>query len=57
MKLPSKVKFIDEKLRETFESLKIGKSEEKELYEWLESAFKDIEENAFCGKSNVPQSI
>ncbi|MBU2633629.1 MAG: type II toxin-antitoxin system RelE/ParE family toxin [Nanoarchaeota archaeon] len=56
MNLPSKVKFFDEKLKKAFEELQKGKGEEKKLYEWLERAFKDIEENAFCG-IQVPKKI
>ncbi|MBU3940882.1 MAG: type II toxin-antitoxin system YoeB family toxin [Nanoarchaeota archaeon] len=46
MKLPSKVKFVNNKTLEAFEKTK---TKEKRLYEWLLRAFKDIEENAFCG--------
>lgn len=49
MKLPTKVRFADEKLKQAFEQLKDGKGDEKELYNWLIRAFKDIEQNAFCG--------
>jgi len=46
MKLSSKIKFANEKVKEAFENLK---SPEDKLYKWLTRAFKDIEENAFCG--------
>jgi len=47
MKLPSKVKFADEKVKEAFSELsKVGESK---IYNWLVRAFKDIEQNAFCG--------
>ena len=47
MKLPSKVKFADENVKEAFEELsELGESK---VYNWLVRAFKDIEENAFCG--------
>lgn len=49
MKLPSKVKFKDEKVKKAFEELTKLASDEKKVYEWLIRAFKDIEENAFCG--------
>jgi len=49
MKLPSKIKFVDEALKEAFEQLKEGKGEERKLYDWLVRAFNDIEQNAFCG--------
>lgn len=56
MKLPTKVKFVDEQLKLAFEKLGESKTEEKQLYEWLERAFKDIEENAFCG-IQVPKKL
>lgn len=49
IKLNSKVEFANENVKNAFERLKNGKGEEKKLYEWLVRAFKDIEENAFCG--------
>lgn len=35
MKLPSQIKFSDEKLKKAFEQLKEGKGDEKKLYDWL----------------------
>jgi len=49
MKLPSKITFAEDKLKKAFEKLKDGKTEDTKLYEFLVRAFKDIEENAFCG--------
>ena len=49
MKLPSKIKFADEAIREAFEQLKEGKGEERRLYDWLVRAFNDVAQNAFCG--------
>ncbi len=49
MKLPSNVKFADEKIQKAFEQLKEGKADETKLYEKLVRAFNDIQENAFCG--------
>ena len=48
MKLQSKVKFTDEKTQKAFEEL-LKSNSEKKIYDWLTRAFKDIEENAFCG--------
>lgn len=45
----SEVQFVDEKLKEAFDSLRNGISEEKKLHDWLSRAFGDIQENAFCG--------
>ena len=49
MSLPCKIKFADDKVRVAFDKLLGGKTEDKQLYEFLNRAFKDIEENAFCG--------
>ncbi|MBN2067497.1 MAG: type II toxin-antitoxin system RelE/ParE family toxin [Candidatus Diapherotrites archaeon] len=49
MKLPSKITFAEDKLKKAFEKLKEGKTEDAQLYEFLTRAFKDLEENAFCG--------
>ena len=49
MKLPSKVRFTDKKTQKAFEELLKAHSDEKKIYNWLIRAFKDIEENAFCG--------
>ncbi|MBT4165895.1 hypothetical protein HOE04_02545 [archaeon] len=49
MKLPSKVRFRDNKIQKAFEELLKSHSDEKKIYNWLVRAFKDIEENAFCG--------
>ncbi len=49
MKLSSKIIFAEDKLKKAFEKLKNGKTEDAQLYEFLTRAFKDIEENAFCG--------
>ncbi len=49
MILPCKIRFADEKVKKAFEELKNSTTEDKQLFEFLERAFKDIEENAFCG--------
>ena len=49
MKLPSKITFAEDKLKKAFEKLKEDKTEDTQLYKFLVRAFKDIEENAFCG--------
>ena len=56
MRLPSKVRFIDEKLKKAFEGLQAGKDDEKKLYQWLVRAFNDIEDNAFCGVQ-IPKKL
>ena len=53
MILPSKIKFVDKNLKNAFLKLK---KEDPLLYKWLERAFKDIEENAFCG-IQIPKKL
>ena len=56
---PSEVQFVDENIKQAFEELKNGTTEEKKLHEWLMRAFKDIQQNVFCGiqipKKLIPQ--
>lgn len=49
MKLPSKIQFADAKVKQCFEELAKYDKDEKGLYKYLVNAFKEIEENAFCG--------
>lgn len=49
MKLPSKIRFIDEKLKKTFYNLENGDASEKELFNFLKQTMDNIEENAFSG--------
>ena len=56
MKLPSTTKFADERLKKAFEKLKDSKTEDRQLFELLNRAFKDIEENAFCG-IQIPKKL
>ncbi|MBI4044146.1 MAG: hypothetical protein HY392_00380 [Candidatus Diapherotrites archaeon] len=56
MKLPSKVKFADEKIKTAFEKLEDSTSEEKELYESLKQAFEELEKNSFSG-IQIPKKI
>ncbi len=56
MKLPSKIKFADDKVKKAFEKLEQGRTEDTKLYEFLVRAFEDIEENAFCG-IRIPKKL
>ena len=56
MEIPSQVRFADEVLQRSFEQLSDGNSEEKEVREWLEQAFVNIEKNAFCG-IQIPKKL
>jgi len=60
MRLPSRVKFADERVKRAYYSLENGNTAERELFKWLTRAFGDLEENAFCGiqiqKGLIPKS-
>ncbi len=45
----STVVFENEKLKISFEKLKDSKTEERQLYGWIESAYENLEKDAFCG--------
>lgn len=47
--MKSEIKFADKKVQKSFEQLKNTQTEDKKLYKWICRAFKDLEENAFCG--------
>lgn len=51
-----KVVFADKKVKESFEKLKESKTEDQKLYTWLNRAFNDIYENAFCG-IQIPKKL
>lgn len=46
--MKSGIRFADEKIKEAFNKLKTSKTEDQKLYEWIDRALDDIEENAFC---------
>ena len=56
MILSTRIQFADDKLKKAFYDLKQGRSNERELYGFLERAFKDIEKNGFCGVQ-VPKNL
>ena len=47
--MKSVIKYANENLKETLNKLKDSKTEDKKLYEWINRALDDLEENAFCG--------
>ena len=59
MKQPSIIRFADAKLKKSFEDLKDSTTEDKALYDFINRAFDDLEENAFCGiqipKKQIPK--
>ncbi|MCK5040140.1 MAG: hypothetical protein KAR87_04190 [Candidatus Aenigmarchaeota archaeon] len=55
--MKSQIVFCQEKLKNAFLSLKNSKlHEERQIYRWLERAFVDLEENAFCG-IQIPKKL
>lgn len=48
-KKPNYVTFGEKKIEEEFEFLKEGKFQDKQLYESIERAIKDMKENPACG--------
>ena len=54
--MKSRIIFGDDKQKAAFEKLKHSKTEDRKLYEWLARAFRDIEENAFCG-IQIPKKL
>ena len=47
--MKTRVVFANKKVKEAYEKLKDSKTEDKQLYKWLNRAFDDLAENAFCG--------
>ena len=56
MRLQSKIQFANDKVSKAFHQLKDGNESKRRLYEWLIRAFKDIEQNAFCG-IQIPKKL
>ena len=50
------VAFISKKLKEEFETLKEGKFEDKELYEFINRAIDDLKVNSTCG-IKIPKNL
>lgn len=61
MRLPSKVKFFDEKTKFAFEELEHSTTEDRQLFKFLNQAFENLEENAFSGiqipKKQIPKEF
>ena len=57
--MESKIVFADKQLKDAFDKLQNSKTEDKDIYRWLNRAFDDISENAFCGiqipKKQIPK--
>lgn len=54
--MESKIVFADKRIKESYEELKGSKTEDKNLYDWLNRAFDDIAKNAFCG-IQIPKKL
>ena len=54
--MKSKVVFADKKVKEAFLELENSKSEDQNLYRWLNRAFDDLSENPFCG-IQIPKKL
>lgn len=48
--------FADKQLKDAFDKLQNSKTEDKDIYKWLNRAFDDISENAFCG-IQIPKKL
>ena len=49
MEIKSRIFFAEEKIGKSFEELKIGKTEEQELYKSLNHALENLKRNAYSG--------
>ncbi len=47
--MKSEIKFAEAKTEKALQDLKDSQTEDKKLHKWIFRAFKDLEENAFCG--------
>jgi len=60
MKLPSKIKFADGKVKKAFGELEHSTTEDKQLYRFLIQAFENLEHDAFSGiqlpKRQIPKA-
>lgn len=56
MEVSSRVIFGDEKVKKSYQELSSARFQEKQLQEWVDRAFQDLEKNAFCG-IQIPKRI
>ena len=49
MEIISEIKFGNETVKKAYQKLDSKRFQEKQLKQWLDRAFKDLEKNAFCG--------
>jgi len=57
--MKSQVVFAEPKIKKAFDELKDSKTEDRRLYDWIDRAFDDLAEDAFCGiqipKKQIPK--
>ena len=56
MKLSCRIRFVNRNLQEEFYALKKGNSFDQELFKVINTAFDNIEDNAFCG-IQIPKKL
>ena len=49
MRVPSKIRFLDDKIKKSFYALESGNHYDKELFKAINKALDDLELNAFSG--------
>ena len=54
--MKSRVIFIDKKVKTAYDKLKDSKTEDQNIYKWLNRAFDDHAKNAFCG-IQIPKKL
>lgn len=59
MKQPSRIRFVDKKIKQAFDKLEDGDRQEQDLYKFINQALDNLEENAYCGariqKKQIPK--
>jgi len=56
MEIASEITFGDEKIKKAYLELESKKFQERQLKEWLDRAFKDLEKDAFSG-IQIPKKL
>lgn len=56
---PTKVRFLNQSVKDAYLSLKNKSSEDRKLYKWITQAIDDLKQNGFCGvaipKDRIPK--
>lgn len=56
MKLKSEIRFVNEKICDSFYSLENGDNSQRELFKFINQALDNLERNAFCG-IQIPKKL